>query len=158
MRPEKMESFLRRPNVAVLSWISSSGEPMSTPIWYRYEDGRFLMHTTYGAVKARAIERDGRVCLCIQDPEPPYRYVTMRGRARLIREPERALRLNEDLAREYFDRLGAAYYIRNVVPTMQGEHLIIEVTPTKTFAMDRSEAMNPIALGVWKLIRRIPGL
>ena len=47
MRPQKVEAFLRRPNVAVLSWVTRDGEPMSTPIWYRYEDGRFLMHTGY---------------------------------------------------------------------------------------------------------------
>ena len=39
MRPDRMEAFLRRPNVAVLSWMTPAGEPMSTPIWYRYADG-----------------------------------------------------------------------------------------------------------------------
>ena len=158
MRPERMESFLRRPNVAVLTWITASGEPMATPIWYRYEDGRFLMHTGYENAKTRAIERNDRVCLCIQDPQPPYRYVTVRGRARIIREADRALRLYEQMAREYYDRLGAGYYIRNVVRKMPGEHIIIELTPTKVSAMDANEAVSPLVLAAWKALRKLPGL
>ena len=158
MRPDRMQAFLRRPNVAVLSWITQTGEPMSTPIWYRYEDGRFLMHTGYETAKARAIRRNGRVCLCIQDPEPPYRFVTVRGRATFIRDAERALRLYEELARHYYDRLGAGYYIRNVVRKMAGEHVILEVTPDKTTTLDATEAVNPLALAAWKTLRRLPGL
>ena len=158
MRSDNMESFLKRPNVAVLSWTTASGEAMSTPIWYQYRDGRFLMHTTYGTAKARAIERNDRVCLCIQDTAPPYRYVTVRGRAALLKEPERSLRLYEEMARAYYDRVGAGYYIRNMVRKMGGEHLIIEVTPTKISSLDATQAVHPLVMAVWRLLRRLPGL
>ena len=104
------------------------------------------------------MRRSDRVCLCIQDPEPPYRYVTVRGRASFIRDEERALRLYEELAREYYDRLGARYYIRNVVRKMPGEHVILEVTPDKTTTLDATEAVNPLVLAAWKAVRKLPGL
>ncbi len=158
MRPERVQSFLARARIAVLVWITASGDPMATPIWYRYGDGRFLMHTTYDTAKAQAIERSDRVCLCVQDPEPPHRYVTVRGRGKVIRDEEAALRLQEELAFAYFGRVGGRFYLRNVASTYQGEHVIIEVTPTRTSTMDGSEAVNPIALALFKAIRKVPGL
>ncbi len=158
MRPERLQSFLGRANVALLAWITTSGEPMATPVWYRYQDGRFLIHSMHPTGKSRSIERSDRVCLCIQDPEPPYRYVTVRGRAKVIKEGERAFRLQEELARAYLGRLGGRYYMRNVVPTFQGEHVTVEITPTSTSGMDGSEGINPLALAAMKVIRKLPGL
>ena len=61
MRPDRIDSFLRKPIIAVLSWTSPSGVPMATPVWYQYQDGRFLIYTTPSTAKARAVQRSGRV-------------------------------------------------------------------------------------------------
>ena len=157
MRPDKIESFLRRPIIAVLSWTSASGEPMATPVWYQYQDGRFLIYTTPSTAKARAVQRSGRVCLCIQYPTPPHRYVTVKGNARLIRDQEQASRLMERLARRYLGRLGARRFLQ-LAPERQDERVIIEVTPTEIRSLDTASAVNPLVLAVWNLLRRLPGL
>ena len=158
MRPEKVEAFLKQPTVAVLVGLTASGEPMATPIWYRYEDGRFLMHTAYETAKSRAIERSDRVCLCIQDPRPPHRYVTVRGQAKVIRDKERALELQEQLACAYLGPIGGRFYLRNVASAYSGEDVIIEVTPTRTLTLDGNELLNPVMMAAFRALRKVPGL
>ena len=157
MRPDKVESFLRKPIIAVLSWTTAVGEPMATPVWYQYQDGRFLIYTTPSTAKARAVQRSGRVCLCIQYPTPPHRYVTVKGNARLIRNQEQASSLMERLARKYLGRLGARRFLQ-LASERQDERVIIEMTPTEIRSLDTASAVNPLVLAAWNLLRRLPGL
>ena len=157
MRSKKIEAFLRKPIIAVLSWTTRSGEPMMTPVWYQYQDGKFLIYTTLATAKARALQRTGRACLCIQYSSPPHRYVTVRGDARIIRDQELAGRLMERLARRYLGRLGSRRFLQ-LAEKNQQERVIIEVTPTEMRSLDTVAVVNPIVVAAWSLLRRIPGL
>src|SRR3990172_4504248 len=84
---DKWERFLRGRHVAVLGTIGGDGAPVLTPIWYLYRDGRILMRTGRASVKARNIQRDARVTVCVQDARPPYASIPVHGRA--VIEPER---------------------------------------------------------------------
>jgi hypothetical protein len=80
-------------------------------VWFRYRDGLFLLHTAHPSPKTRAIVKNDRVSLLIQDATPPYRYVSVRGRARIRFEREQARRLYKEQARAYYGPLtGAAYF------------------------------------------------
>ncbi|OGO52627.1 MAG: hypothetical protein A2148_06940 [Chloroflexi bacterium RBG_16_68_14] len=133
---------------------------MSTPIWFTYRDGIFLLHTAHPLPKTQAILKNDRVCLVIQDERPPYRYVSVRGRARLRPGPEEALRLYEEQARTYYGPLtGRAYirYAQRLKQTSPGriEDVIIEVTPTKIVAMSYSDALNPATLLALRAFRTV---
>jgi len=39
-----------------------------------------------------------------------------------------------------------------------GEHLIIDLAPTKISSLDANQVVNPLVRAAWKLVRRIPGL
>jgi PPOX class probable F420-dependent enzyme len=73
--------FVQKPRIGRLVTIGRDGAPHVAPIWYRYEDGAFLILTDRKSQKHRNIERDPRVVLCIDDERPPYHYVIVRGRA-----------------------------------------------------------------------------
>ena len=157
MLQEKPGRFLARANIAVLTWVAAAGEPAATPVWYRYRDGKFLVHTVHPSAKTRAIGRNANVCLCVQDPEPPYRYVTVWGEAKISIGPA-AYALEEELAYHYLGRLGGRYYLRNVVPKVKGEHAPIEITPARMSSLDGSEGINPLALALMRALRKVPGL
>ncbi len=146
MKPSELERFLAQRRVAVLSWTTPLGEVVATPIWFTYRDGAFLLHTNHPSPKTRAILKNSQVALVIQDEAPPYRYVSLRGEARLRQESEEALRLYEDQARAYFGRLGGGAYLRRSLADYAGEHVIIEITPTKIRAMDGTAAVGPMQL------------
>ena len=158
MKRSELERFLAQPRVAALSWITAGGEVASTPIWFTYRDGIFLLHTSHPLPKTRAILKNDHVGLVIQDERPPYRYVSVRGRARLRQGPEEAWRLYEEQARAYYGPLTGRAYLRygqRFRRTSQTEDVIIEVTPTKIVAMSYSDALNPATLLALRAFRMV---
>jgi PPOX class probable F420-dependent enzyme len=85
---------VQKPYIATLATVREDGSPHTAPVWYRYEDGAFLVLTEGSSVKARNIRRDPRVELCIDDRErAPYHTVIVRGRATIEPYPGDAWRL-----------------------------------------------------------------
>lgn len=84
MTVAEREAFLAEPRVAVVSVVNGDDRPpLTTPVWYHYQPGgevTFFTNTMGRASrKARLIDRAGRLSLCVQQPEMPYRYVTVEG-------------------------------------------------------------------------------
>ncbi len=158
MKRSELERFLSQSRVAVLSWTTLAGEVAATPIWFFYRDGVFLLHTNHPLAKTQAILKNERVALVIQDEVAPYRYVSVRGRARLRQEPQEALRLYEEQARAYLGRLGGYFFLRfrrrhASSDDEPGEDVIIEITPTKITAFNGSAAVNPVLLLAMRAVR-----
>lgn len=108
------------------------GSPMVVPIWFVVDDDGTLLFTTWGeTIKGRALRRDGRVSLCVDEDEPPFAYVRVDGTTTLQDDPE--------LLRTWAARIGGRYMgaalaeqygARNGVP---GE-LLVRITPTRIVA------------------------
>ena len=107
--PRALERFVAEPRIAILAYARRDGTPNQLPIWYAYEDGRFLMLTSSTSPKAKAIARNSRVCLTIQDDTPPYRVVIMDGEVTMTKAEVKS-EFHTALARRYFGRLGGAEY------------------------------------------------
>ena len=155
MACEAVEQFLRQPNVAVLSWVTPKGDVASSPIWYEYRDGKFSLATSSAFLKARSMVKNPAVSLCVQDPAPPYRYVTIRATARVHADPEAARALDARLARHYLGRIGGRYYTATVSPTAPGEGRLVELTPTRVSSFDGGAGINPVALMAMRAIRAV---
>jgi PPOX class probable F420-dependent enzyme len=106
---ERQTRFVMKPRIATLATVRRDGAPHITPVWFRYEDGDFLVSIDRGSQKHRNIERDPRVVLCIDDRErPPYHTVIVRGRAAIEPAPSKEWRLA--LAVHYLgDEMGRRY-------------------------------------------------
>lgn len=72
--------FLKEPNFLTLSTIGKDGTPQVSPVWFIYENGRFLVNAMNGRAKVANMKRDPRVAFIIHDLKNPYRYVGVRGR------------------------------------------------------------------------------
>ena len=156
MSSERMERFLREPIVAVLSWVTSNARVASSPVWFEYRSGTFYLHVMTESSKGRSILANPAVSLCIQDPQPPYRYVTVRGTARVIENSSKdALALDRRLARRYLGRIGGNYYLEKVYPTFPGESRLVELRPDHTSSIDGTAAMNGVALMGVRTMRRL---
>jgi PPOX class probable F420-dependent enzyme len=156
MSRERMELFLREPIVAVLSWVTSKGRVASSPVWFEYRAGKFFLHVMTESSKARAMLANPSMSLCIQDPEPPYRYVTVSGMARVIEDSSKeALALDRRLARRYLGRIGGNYYLEKLYPTFPGESRLVEIEPAHISSIDGTAAMNGVALMGMRTMRRL---
>jgi PPOX class probable F420-dependent enzyme len=146
------ERFLRGRRVAVLGTIGRDGAPVLTPIWYVYRDGRLLMRTGKASVKAKNIERDPRVTVCVQDERPPYASITLHGRATI--EPEEA-GLASDIARRYLGGIAGAAYLKVAAENVQeSEEVTLAVTPERVLSQDFSSDTPPYGRA-WLALKRV---
>ncbi|MEX2224941.1 MAG: PPOX class F420-dependent oxidoreductase [Dehalococcoidia bacterium] len=108
---ERQLRFVAKARIATLATVRAEGSPHITPVWYRYEDGDFVVSVDRGSVKHRNVARDPRVELCIDDRErPPFHTVIVRGRASVEGTPSAAWRralavhyLGEERGRRYIE-------------------------------------------------------
>jgi PPOX class probable F420-dependent enzyme len=109
----------------------ADGTPHVTPIWFVL-DGDDLVFTTGGSgVKARALRRDPRVCVSVDDQTPPYSFVSLWGEASLSDDLDELLRWATALGGRYMGADRAREFgARNAVP---GEYLV-RVRITKVVA------------------------
>jgi PPOX class probable F420-dependent enzyme len=121
--------ILQRPRTAKLATVRKDGRPHVVPVWVDVDDERrIVFNAGEESLHLKAIRRDPRVSLCVDDDTPPFSFVTVAGTAELV----------DDLpvVREWAARLGGrymgadqaeAYGERNGVP---GEYLV-RVTPDR---------------------------
>ncbi|MEV2213384.1 PPOX class F420-dependent oxidoreductase [Streptomyces sp. NPDC050997] len=86
---------------AKLSTVRADGSPHIAPIWFLLDGDEVVLNTGKATVKGRNLARDGRVALCVDDDRPPFDYVVLQGRARVIEEL--------DEVRHWAGRIGARY-------------------------------------------------
>ncbi|OHU81075.1 PPOX class F420-dependent oxidoreductase [Mycobacterium talmoniae] len=115
----------------MLGYLASDGRPLVAPVWFVVDDGALVFNTGADTAKGRALARDPRVVICVDDPHPPYSFVQVQGIA--------AVSENADDLLASATRIGARYMgadradefgRRNAVP---GE-LLVRVRPTKVIS------------------------
>ncbi len=129
MTDEQARAFLRegsRP--ATFSSVRPDGRPHAVPTWYALDGEDIVFTTWHTTVKAANIRRDPRVAIVVQDPEPPYDYVSVEGEAELIDDLDRCRRISTVLGAKYMGAERAEEFgKRNGV---EGE-LVVRVRPTR---------------------------
>jgi hypothetical protein len=108
------------------------GRPHVAPIWFDLDDDGTVVFTT-GAdtLKGKALRRDPRVAMCVDDETPPFAFVLIEGTAELSEDPDALLEWATRIAGRYMGaEVAEVYGKRNAVP---GE-LLVRVTPSHVVA------------------------
>lgn len=85
--------------VATLATIDRNGLPQLTEVWFLHDEGELKLSLNTSRAKTRNLARRPECSLLILDLENPYRYLEVRGRARV--EPD------DDYV--FADKVGAKY-------------------------------------------------
>jgi PPOX class probable F420-dependent enzyme len=122
---------------AMLGYVAADGRPLVAPVWFFVDDGQLVFNTGKDTAKGRALARDPRVVVCVDDPHPPYSFVQVQGVAALSEDPEDLVAVASRTGARYMGADKADEYgRRNGVP---GE-LVVRVQPTKVLkAFDLAE-------------------
>jgi PPOX class probable F420-dependent enzyme len=134
MSVAEREQFLAGVHVGVLS-VAENGDrvPLAAPVWYDYQPGGLVsVITARGSRKGVALAAAGRMSLCAQDENPPYRYVTVEGPVE-IEELDPADRLA--MARRYLGAEGGDQYVASN-PDPAGENVMIRMHPEHWLTVD----------------------
>ena len=131
MTKDEIRSFLLQGTfTGKLGTINKNGPPHVVPIWYTIDNEDNIIFNTGGnSVKAKNIQRDNRVRLCVDDQFPLYSFVTIDSTAEIISdEPAEIFKWAKTIAARYlgYDK-AEEYGKRN---SSKGE-LLLKIKPSK---------------------------
>src|SRR5205814_10263411 len=84
---ERRAFLLASPRTAKLATVRPDGRPHVAPVWFDLDGDELIFMTGQDTVKGKAIRRDGRVCLCVDDERPPFAFVMIEGIATASEDP-----------------------------------------------------------------------
>jgi PPOX class probable F420-dependent enzyme len=129
---EKVVEFLSTgTRTGMLGYLAADGRPLVAPVWFVVDQDQLVFNTGRDTSKGRALQRDPRVVLCVDDPHPPYSFVQVQGVAAVSEDPAELLDVATRTGARYMGADRAEEFgRRNSTP---GE-LVVRVRPTKVIA------------------------
>lgn len=129
MSDEEYKDFLTTgTRTAKLATTRADGRPHVVPIWFVMDGEDLVFTTSRESVKGRAIRRDGRVAICVDDERPPYAFVMIEGTASTTEDPDEMLRWSTANAARYVGKEKADQHGRlNAAEGM----MLVRVSPYK---------------------------
>ena len=125
--------LLDTPRTAKLATVRKDGRAHVAPIWFDLDGDELVFTTWHESVKGKAIRRDPRVSLCVDDERPPFTFVMLDGTATIDEDPAQLRIWAGRIAGRYMGQdQTEAYGERNGIP---GE-LLVRVTITNVVAVD----------------------
>ena len=116
------------PHTGKLATVRVDGSPHVAPIWFVVDGDSLVFTTNEDTLKGRAIRRDPRVALCVDDERPPFSFVTVNGVVEVSEDPDELLQRASVIGGWYMGADRAQEYgARNGVP---GE-LLCRLRPTR---------------------------
>lgn len=114
-----------------LATAKRDGQPHVVPIWFVLDGDDLLFTTGAGTAKAKAMRRDPRVAICVDDQAPPFSFVSIQGEVTLSEDLDEMLGWATRIGARYMGADRAEEFgRRNAVP----EELLVRLTPTRIIA------------------------
>jgi PPOX class probable F420-dependent enzyme len=113
MTKDEIRSFLLQGTfTGKLGTINKNGTPHIVPIWFTLDDEDNILFTTGDtSVKAKNIQRNNQVRLCVDDQVPLFSFVTIDGIAEIIsNEPSEVYKWAKIIAARYMGNDKAEEY------------------------------------------------
>jgi len=122
-----------------LATVKKDGSPHIIPIWFVLESrnksgGIFdiIFTTDNTSIKARNIQRNNRVSICVDDQTPPFSFVIVNGTAEIYNiKRDELFRIARKIALRYMGKDKAEDYGRR--NSTEGE-VLVRIKPTKIIA------------------------
>jgi PPOX class probable F420-dependent enzyme len=126
--PESHRDLLDAP-VASLATIGGDGFPQVTEVWFLHGDGELKLSLNTSGLKTRNLRKRPQCSLLLLDLQNPYRYLEVRGTARIEADDDYA----------FARRLGAKYGADLKVHDRPGEsRVVVTIEPANVYGVDMS--------------------
>ncbi len=127
MTQEERRAFLMEgTRTAKIGVTRRDGRPYVLPVWFVLDGDNVVFMTGADTPRGRALRRDSRASMCVDEERPPYAFVRINGRARLGEDLTEMRLWAQRIAARYMGQAVAdRYAARNAVP---GE-LLVRLVP-----------------------------
>jgi PPOX class probable F420-dependent enzyme len=116
--------------VATLATIGGNGFPQLTEIWFLHDDGELKTSLNSSRLKTRNLQKRPQCSLFLLDLNNPYRYLEVRGNAKIEADDDYAF------ARKLAAKYGGPDLSEHDNP---GEsRLVVTIEPANVYAVDMS--------------------
>ena len=124
---EQRQFLLEGTRTGKLATTRKDGRPHVVPIWFDLDGDTLVFTTAETSLKGISLRRDPRVCMCVDDEQPPFAFLMIEGTASISEDPGELRRWATRLGGRYMGASRAEEYgARNGVA---GE-LLVRITPT----------------------------
>jgi PPOX class probable F420-dependent enzyme len=124
--PDSFSDLFQKKAFAQLATLMSDGSPQVTPVWFEFDGKHVVINSAKGRTKDKNMRRNPIVALSIQDPDNPYRHLSLKGKV---------VEITEKGADAHIDKLSKKYTGKDVYPNRRpGEvRVIYRILPEKVF-------------------------
>jgi len=140
MSEDEMWIFIESQRSIQVATIGRDGSPHLVPLWFAIDEGEIILETFTKSQKIKNLERDDRITVLLEDGEayPELRGVSIRGRAELIREPDRVHELHLDIIMRNQPGI-ARDTLAEATRAMVPKKTIIKIKAEHVFSWDHSK-------------------
>lgn len=147
MSKKEIRKFLMRGTfTGKLATVKEDGSSHIVPIWFvldgckkkksatgrKVKDDEIIFTTNGTSVKAKNIQRDNRVSICVDDQTPPFSFVVVYGTAKIHRYKQHELFIfASKIAQRYVGKENAELYGRR--NSTEGE-VLVRIKPRRIIA------------------------
>jgi PPOX class probable F420-dependent enzyme len=114
--PEKFHDLFRRPLLCALTTINPDGQPHSVPVWCDFDGEHVRVNMPAATKKARNLKANPRLSLLLLDPQNPWHWIEIQGRAGEIYDEAHG-------ARDHINKLSEKYTGNPVYQARRGSGL-----------------------------------
>ena len=124
--PDNFSDLYQKKTFAQLATVMQDGSPQVTPVWWEYDGKHIVINSAKGRTKDLNMRRNPNVAISVQDPENPYRHLSLKGKV---------VEVTENGAYAHIDKLAKKYIGKDVYPNRRpGEvRVIYRILPEKIF-------------------------
>ena len=124
--PETFSDLFQKKAFAQLATLMSDGSPQVTPVWCEFDGKHVVINSAKGRTKDVNMRLNPIVAVSIQDPDNPYRHLSLKGKV---------VEITEKGADTHIDKLSKKYTGKDVYPNRRpGEvRVIYRILPEKIF-------------------------
>jgi PPOX class probable F420-dependent enzyme len=132
---ERRAFLLDGTRTAILGTTHQDGRPMAVPVGFTLDGDDVIILTSDESLKAKALQRDPRVSVVVDDPTQPFRYVSIEGTAESTLRQDAARRsATTAIGRRYAGEEGIEGFAQYADAQLK---LLVRVRPTRIVARDR---------------------
>lgn len=124
--PDTFSDLFQKKAFAQLATVMKDGSPQVTPVWVEFDGKHVVINSAKGRTKDKNMRRNPIVAISIQDPDNPYRHLSLQGKV---------VEITEHGADAHIDKLSKKYTGKDVYPNRRpGEvRVIYRILPEKIF-------------------------
>ena len=132
LNTEQTWELIGQPIISFVTTMRPDGTPHVTPVWHLVDGDEVVIAVARETVKARNVQANPQVALCIAADQRPQPWVLINGTARLSEE-----RVEEIVRTVSFHYLGdeeGGPYVEEILQML--DFVIMRITPERIIAFD----------------------